>query len=158
MKLTTKVCSKCKEEKALADFGKCTSKRDGVTSHCKLCKRIASANYRKNNPDKAKQYYVNNREDMLERKKIFNKNNPEIRRYYRENNKEKIKSIGKEYRKNNLYKINERKKSYIANLADSYVLQRLQIRKDQATPELIELKRAQLQLTREIRNQTHGNN
>ena len=37
--IPTKVCSKCGEEKAHTEFGKDSSKADGLKSHCKECRK-----------------------------------------------------------------------------------------------------------------------
>lgn len=37
-KATTKVCSRCKEEKPLEAFGKDVSRRDGMAVYCRACR------------------------------------------------------------------------------------------------------------------------
>lgn len=34
-----KVCSKCKKEKEIAEFGKCKNNKDGLQFYCKLCRK-----------------------------------------------------------------------------------------------------------------------
>jgi len=38
----TKVCTKCKKEKDVNDFGPCPGHKDGLGSHCKECVRVTS--------------------------------------------------------------------------------------------------------------------
>ena len=40
--LLKKICAKCAVEKDVADFGVDKQKKDGITSHCKKCKQLAS--------------------------------------------------------------------------------------------------------------------
>ena len=46
-----KVCSKCKIEKELCEFGKDSYKKSGYKSNCKLCCSISQKNYKKNNSE-----------------------------------------------------------------------------------------------------------
>ena len=78
-----KKCSKCKQIKAIGDFGKDSYRRDGFTYRCKKCYRDYKAEWRAKNKSKIS---------------IFSKK-------YRKNNKEKIKSYSKEYLKKNNVKI-----------------------------------------------------
>lgn len=74
--MTTKQCSRCKEEKPLDDFYTRAISRDGRMSHCKACGAIADRNrrlrdaeltrqkdaiYRANKKDKARVYMANYR-------------------------------------------------------------------------------------------------
>jgi hypothetical protein len=58
-----KVCSKCKEEKEVCEFGKDKTKKSGYKSQCKECVNITSKKYKLLNPDKIK----------LSRKKTYEK-------------------------------------------------------------------------------------
>ncbi len=49
-----KICSKCKEEKELNEFGNNKSKKDGLNNLCKICTRVNSSNYYLNLKDKTK--------------------------------------------------------------------------------------------------------
>ena len=110
--METKVCSKCKEEKKVSEFGSSGRNKDGLQHCCKFCNNKRSKEYRINNPEKTKQssknyrlkykeerkvkkkeYYLNNRESILEKSKI-----------HREIYKPKRSIRRKERRKNdNLY-------------------------------------------------------
>lgn len=86
----TKICSKCKDEKQIDEFGKDSSRKDGYSYLCKICLINKSRLYKKNNHDKILNGY----------------------KEYREKNNEKIKNSRKEYVKNNQEKISEYKKQY----------------------------------------------
>ena len=117
-----------------------------------------------------KEYCENNKERLKEKRKEYYENNKEKRKKlnkeYRENNKEKEKEYGKEYRENNKekrkeYRENnkEKEKEYYKgkckNLVDPYIRSRLgrveKVPYEEITPEMIELKRLQLQLHRGIK-------
>ena len=53
-----KYCNKCKAEKDLDLFYKCSSKKDNKSSNCKTCDDKAKANWRLNNLEKARAYDV----------------------------------------------------------------------------------------------------
>ncbi|AZV02296.1 endonuclease VII [Pectobacterium phage Arno18] len=68
--LEVKVCSCCKVEKPLSEFGKDASKRDGLNSCCKRCRVNKNKEYRKANPERVigvrRKYYKANSEKMRE--------------------------------------------------------------------------------------------
>lgn len=108
-----KVCSKCKEEKEVCEFGKRKDSKDGHKQDCKHCHNEYFKKYRqKNNTKKYRiKYYENNKEKINE-----------LRREQRENNKEKINEYLREWRKLNGEKVKkynenskETKKKYIKN-------------------------------------------
>ena len=110
--METKVCSKCKEDKKVCEFGNSKTSKDGLLYCCKKCNNERSKKYRLINPEKTKQssknsrlkyneerkvkqkeYYLENRDVIKEREKI-----------YREIYKPKRSIRRKERRKNdNLY-------------------------------------------------------
>jgi len=81
--LETKICSKCNEEKDICEFGKDTTRKNGVSYLCKKCLIKKSNKYKNNNKEKILQSYSE----------------------YRKNNKEKMKISRIEYKKNNKEKI-----------------------------------------------------
>jgi hypothetical protein len=85
-----KVCYKCKVEKDLSEFGKDKSKKYGLNSECKSCKR---------------EYYKANKEKINERNKEYHKE-------WYQTNKEKIKESNKEWYQTNKERINERNKEW----------------------------------------------
>lgn len=101
-----KVCSKCKVEKDVCEFGNSKVSKDGLLYCCKECnnlrgKKYAKENYekvldtqkrwRRENPEWVKKVnrknYTNNLEYNKKRVKDWFKNNPEKRKIYRENYK-----------------------------------------------------------------------
>lgn len=115
--MDTKVCSKCKIEKSVCDFGNSKSSKDGLLYCCKKCnsergKKYVKENYQKTleqhrkwtskNPEwvyeRYKKYRLNNPEKVNERLKTFYKKNPEKRKQYRENYKPRKKEQRKERR------------------------------------------------------------
>lgn len=54
-KLTSKVCSSCKEEKEISFFGKDSSNKTGLTRQCKECNRKRVNAYNKANPEKKRE-------------------------------------------------------------------------------------------------------
>ena len=96
--METKVCSKCKENKNICEFGKLKSSKDGYRYFCKKCRNSIEKTYEGDN--------------VLERKKKWRNNNKEkIKNHYQET-KQTILDYQKKYREENLGKIKERKKKY----------------------------------------------
>ena len=85
--MITKVCTKCKKEKSLNQFGKHKRGLYGYNSVCKLCACEATKKWQRNNPVKRKQlrksWKINNPEKIRISKrkweKKHTKNNPEFR-------------------------------------------------------------------------------
>lgn len=50
----TKICTKCHEEKALNEFGKNKTRKNGHTHHCKQCNKIIDK-FRQKNPNKMRE-------------------------------------------------------------------------------------------------------
>ena len=98
---TTKICTKCKQEKELSEFSIRDIKRQYYKSHCKNCDRL----YRQENAEAIR----------IKRKIYDNKNKEKIRasdKEYRRNNSDKIKEYSKEHYEKNKEKIREQKKKY----------------------------------------------
>lgn len=132
----TKKCSKCGEVKAVELFGKNKTKKDGMQSDCKECAKTAWIGLGLKHKEKIATYRAN--------RKL--------------NNPEKVLEGSRKWANNNREKINEKYKKNRDELSDSYVRSTLSMSALSATPELIELKRTQLQiirLTREIKNELH---
>ena len=89
---------------------------------------------------KSKAYYEANREKCIARAKS-----------YRELNREKERARKKAHREANIEKERYRLMGYSQSLSRSYVARSLHISVYEATPELIEMKRNQLQLKRSIK-------
>ena len=100
-----KICSLCKIEKNICEFNKNKKNKDGYSTRCKDCRR---------------QYYLDNRESLLKKAKIYNKENSkrlaEKRKkqkaeYYLKN-KERILEVNKKYRDLNPEKEKNRHKKW----------------------------------------------
>ena len=115
--METKVCSKCKQEKKVCEFGNSKSSKDGLLYCCKKCNNKRSVEYRKNNPEKVleitrnwtaknpewvynrhKKWRDENRELANEIKRDWLNKNPEKRKQYRENYKPRKREQRKERR------------------------------------------------------------
>jgi hypothetical protein len=90
-----KVCTKCKIDKEFCFFDRCNKTKSGFRSVCKSCRVEERKNYKKLNPDYKKNYYLNNKESILEKVKVYKKINRDIilqkAKVYRDSNKEKVK-------------------------------------------------------------------
>ena len=115
--MESKVCSKCKQEKKVCEFGNSKSSKDGLLYCCKKCNNKRSVEYRKNNPEKVleitrnwtaknpewvynrhKKWRDENRELANEIKRDWLNKNPENRKQYRENYKPRKREQRKERR------------------------------------------------------------
>lgn len=94
-----KVCTKCKEEKELTEFGKDKNRKDGLTIYCKPCKNAKNTIFRKENSEKVRIGIAKHRKQNSEKIKISNAK-------YREENRIKIRKGAAKRRKNNKGKIN----------------------------------------------------
>lgn len=100
-----KLCGKCKTEKPLEEFHKCKAHKDGLSSHCKPCKKAADKKYNEENKEsiaiKRKAYAQKNKERIAAYEKIRAKENKEAlkeyKRQYYLKNKESIVAKKSEY-------------------------------------------------------------
>ena len=123
MKIQFKMCSKCNEEKDIAEFYKNRKSRDGLYCYCKTCAKKKNKNYYNNNKnqiiERTSKYYEENKDDLKGRMMIYRKENPEkftesaIR--FRQENPERYKSYQKDYRENNKEKFREYAKKWQKN-------------------------------------------
>lgn len=133
-----KKCTKCGEVLPLHMFCKNKATKDKLSTLCKEC-------VRKNN----KAYYENNQEEINEKNKT----------YYKKN-KEEINEYKKAYRDKNKEKASEYRRERFLKLPDSYIRQLLNnqgIDKSLITPEIMELKRATIKVTRIIKQKESKN-
>lgn len=97
-----KICSKCKIEKSLDEFGNAKREKDGKKYQCKECSKI----YDKYNPEREKAWRLKNRDKLIESKKTYRKNNKDKIKEYIHNNKDKINNrIKDKYRNDEKYRI-----------------------------------------------------
>ena len=81
METTTKICTKCKIEKSINEFYKDKSKKDGLESNCKECKKLFKQNNKEKISTQRKERYEKNREAIIiERRKQYQSNIEEMRK------------------------------------------------------------------------------
>ena len=77
--METKVCVKCKQEKALEDFTKCAKSPDGRGSYCKECHRAYTKQWTEDNIDRVKEnrkaYNQDNADKISARNKVYKTEN-----------------------------------------------------------------------------------
>lgn len=131
--METKICSKCKEELNICEFGRNNRSKDNLQSTCKNCDKLKSKLYREKNREKyllsqkntyeknkdkfkivSKEYYNNNRDIIIERNKKYYYNNIDnykiSKKKYNEKNKDKIQKNQKKYSKENRSVLTQKEK------------------------------------------------
>lgn len=115
-----KTCTKCGETKALDEFGKKAGRRDGLSSHCKVCERQRQREYRVANREQVlerkREHYLANREAIAEKNRRYHQENRESvlkqrRRHYQEN-REALVEVRREYREAKHEVVAESKRQY----------------------------------------------
>ena len=105
--------------------------------------------------DKSRKYQLENSEKIKERKREYRIQNSErIKNYslkYNLENSEQIKARGQKRMRDNPEKFRLRSKRNIDEISKSYVAHLMEVPTKQLTPEIIELKRLQIQLHRAIK-------
>lgn len=94
---TTKVCTKCGEDKSFSEFGKLTRGRYGLQYYCKECRN-----------SRQREYYYDNTELIIERAREYRKEY-----HKRDEVKKKANELMKEYHKTNNIKYNEYQGLYV---------------------------------------------
>lgn len=186
-----KVCSKCKENKKVEEFGKHKGEEDGRQWHCKSCVKQAAHLYYtrtkevqnaksmlwvKNNPEKAREarlrYYEKNKEKLKKRSRDWYAANIEKAReankrsyfknqetcqartnLWRANNKERCRESRLAWGRSNKDKLKAQNLRVREKLTDGVVASILGFKVSCVPPELIELKRLQIQIKRELKQQ-----
>ena len=142
----TRVCRKCGQEKPLSEFAKDKKCALGHGHTCKQCKAERDRKWAAANPEKIREY---NRK--------WRAANPEkVRegvRKYRAANHEKVREWVRKYRAANPEKEREKIRKYREKLTDGYLIYLLKKHNLPIIPEIIDYKRIQLKLYREIKNQ-----
>ncbi len=151
-----KTCTKCKVSKVREEFNAKRASKDGLYPWCKQCvsqdrkdnrerENACWARWAKSNPDRIKAHVEKNKEKRaLSSKKWKRENKAKVNdnsKKWRANNKEKRKGIEKKSREN-----------MSDSLIISMIVKYTKIAREDVPPELIDLKRVQLKITRELRN------
>jgi hypothetical protein len=105
-----KICSKCKIEKDICEFGKCIRSKSGLKPACLQCRKIESEIYRKKNPEKMKEWYKDNQERALQQKRNYYQENRELvlerSKLWTKNNRDTVNNyIKSKKRENSLFKV-----------------------------------------------------
>jgi len=157
-----KRCIKCGDVKFIDEFHIHESSKDGLAPLCKKCTKEYNKEYWAKNKDKFKERGKEYRAKNKDKLKEYRAKNKDKFKEYRAKNKDKLKEYRaknkdkfKEHRAKNKDKFKEYKKEGTVKLSNVYVKGMLRtsgIKKHQITPELIELKKQQILLYREIKN------
>jgi len=141
---------------------KCGGESDSSGAWCKPCKNKYSKKHRETNREKlieyARKYREENQEKIKKGRKKFNDNNKikvnEWVKNWRDRNSEKFKKVRKNYRERHKEKIKEKRRIDTKYCVDSYISallnKRLKI-KFRPPPELIEAKRLQVLINRQLK-------
>jgi hypothetical protein len=172
----TRVCRKCGQEKPLEEFVKNKTSALGRKHICKQCEQERYRKWRAANSEKRWEYnrkwHAANPEKRWEYNRKWRAANPEkireIRhkwreantekeregvRKYRAANHEKVREWVRKYRAANPEKEREKIRKYREKLTDGYLIYLLKKHNLPIIPEIIDYKRIQLKLYREIKNQ-----
>jgi len=144
--VTTKVCSKCKADKTFDSFGKKASEKYELRTQCKICHNEESKAWHKANREKSRAASKSWRKANLEKARAASK-------AWSRANPEKVKASKEKWFKENREKESARAKAYVDRCNDNYVARTMGLKLSQCPQELIELKRINILITREIRNQ-----
>lgn len=150
----TKRCSKCGETKPLDAFNKCSARPDGLHCYCRGCATSYSASYYAANKDRVKGYATRYYEANKGGGSWRNRNAT-----WRAANKDKVRAAAARYRAANKAKAAAFAAAYHAaarrDLLDRYVKATItrgtSIKSADVPQELVELKRVQLLIKREVK-------
>lgn len=180
--VTTKVCSKCLNEKHSIDFYKHKLTKSGLRSECISCSLRKGKEYKAKNKQKIaqytkkyysenkekfrdlyKEYVVKNKEKTAERHKKYRARNKGklqyLRKKYYSANKEKAAEYAKKYYSENKNKFTGYRKKAQSELRGSYLRQIIiksnpTLKQAQIPQSLINLKREEIKIKRLIKEMT----
>jgi hypothetical protein len=136
-----KICSKCKIEKDVCEFGKKNTNKDGLQSRCKECRKIESKEFKEKYPNKNKEAWLKNKEKHIIRYKEWYSNNPNYNKEWRLKNKERVNE-----NRRNQYLINlEKNRETARNFREKnkeIIRQKSKIYREENREKLNEAKRA----------------
>lgn len=115
-----KSCTRCGQTKTADSFNKNARSKDGLTPHCKECRKAHREATKEARSIKAREHYERNRDQKLEYARQYrNSHKDEIKewkRKYRVEHREKLAEKDKKYREANLTELKiKRKAKYDAN-------------------------------------------
>lgn len=97
MRMDTKICSKCGRELPLSEFNKCKRQKDGLQYQCKECQKQYYTDNKEDILAQQKQYKAEHKEEIAEYNKQYNAEHVEERKQYRDEHAEEIKQYKAEY-------------------------------------------------------------
>lgn len=122
-----KTCTRCGESKPLEDFNKNSRTKDGLTPHCKSCRKAHREATKEQLSQKDRENYQKNREERLEyARKYRHAHKAEIaewKKSYRIQNREKLATKDRKYRLANLSKILHLRRVKYASNPEKYLAQ-----------------------------------
>jgi len=140
IKMQTKICKKCNQEKSITEFNKVKKDHIETRSKCKACEKkyreenkehisLRHKEYSSNNAEHIakykKQYAQKNKEHIMEYQAQYRKNNATYlsisdKKYYEDNKEEILEQCKQYYQKNKKY-ISTRSKQYYQKTKPQYV-------------------------------------
>jgi hypothetical protein len=102
-----KICSKCKQEKNVTEFGRDKYKSDGIMGRCKACVKLDNARYRKNHSEEfkasGKKHYEANKATLNHRAAEYGKapHRKAQRAAHHQVNKDRINASSRKWHKEN---------------------------------------------------------
>jgi hypothetical protein len=97
-----KRCPKCNNIKQLNEFFKSSIRKNGISCYCKKCESKKGKKYRKDNPNKAKDYhklwYKKNKDKKLKQTKEYKLKNKEKSKMWQRNWAKKQRKINPQYK------------------------------------------------------------
>lgn len=122
-----KKCTRCGQTKTAESFNKNALTKDGLTPHCKDCKKAHREATKEQRSLKAREHYESTREQKLEYARQYRITHSteisEWKRKYRIENPEKLAEKDKKYREANLETINKKRKEKYASDPEKFLLQ-----------------------------------
>lgn len=126
---------------------------------CKLCRREDAKKYYEKNRDKCIEYfrthYEKNKDIVKELRRTRYANNPDIAKAqckeWRKNNPDKVREMREKWESNRRDAIKEQRSQRVKRLDYSYIASGLKIRTSDLPPEIYELKRNKILLSRALR-------
>lgn len=128
-----KICIKCKQEKDFSDYHLDKTRTDGHNPYCKMCKCAYNRNLDQKNSEPRKLRTSIWKKEHKEKQTSYNLK-------WQKANKDKLKVIQK-----------RTEKKAIDTISDRYIKHNLLRSISNVPSELIDLKRAQIQLNRELK-------
>ena len=146
-----KKCSRCKEEKEVAEFIKNNQTKDGLTYYCKACLKGIREKYRLEYKDKIREYRrswnAKNPDKCRLYVKTYRKKNPDLIASMSRRYQEAHPDVSRRYKKKSAYYID---RAYIISI----ICKNSPLKSSDIPPELIEVKRLIIKTKRLCKQQS----